>query len=395
MKKIIYILLISISTLFSNPTEQEMDNSFKLLGLISESKTTQAIALIKKGIDFDYQHPNYGYRRPLRAAVSHGNFEIVKALFEAGDKIQTNINTPTALVDAIWDENYKMAELLMSHGANPVQLFYNDQSAISIAVRDSLHLYIYMMINYMTNEQKMELFKYAINTENDRIYRHLSSDDVLTINYTDANNKIISKTEYASNFPIDYQDKDGKTMLMYAINAENIKLIKMIISREASLDIKDKKGVSARDMGNMTSNRELFYFISNLGNGDELEFINAAENGNLEKVKQLLKKDVRIESFDKYGSSALIHASANNHASIVALLLKKGAICNKDTPYNMTPLEITQNNGAIDAAKVLLDNKCYLDENQNPDWRTPTDYIKRTYPKYQKFMKDYRKTMGI
>lgn len=394
MKKIIFTLLISISSLFSYSVELD-NNSHKLLELISNSQTTEAIALIKKGVNFDYYNPDFGYRRPLGQAAREGNIEVIKALFEAGDKIPTNIGRPTALAEAIYGENYEAAELIMSHGANPMQLFYNDQSAMTIAVRDNLYFYIYMMINYMTNEQKMQLFQYAIKIENNRIYRHLSSSDVLTINHTDASGKVVSKTEYASKFPIDYQDKDGKTMLMYAINAENIKLIRMLLSKGASLDIKDKHGMSARDMASETSNRELFYFISSVANSDELEFINAAKNGNLEKVKQLLKKGVRIESIDKDGSTALIHASAYNNAKIVALLLKEGAICNKNTSYNMTPLEITQNSGAIDSARVLLEHKCYLDENQKPDWRTPTDYIKRTYPKYQKFLHDYRQKMGI
>ena len=80
-----------------------------------------------------------------------------------------------------------------------------------------------------------------------------------------------------------------------------------------------------------------------LSKEDELAFLQAAKNGNIFKVKELLKKKkVQIETTSKDGYTALIYSSAKGHADIVAFLLTQGA--NK---------EATDNDGvnALDYAK--------------------------------------------
>jgi thiol-disulfide isomerase/thioredoxin len=80
-----------------------------------------------------------------------------------------------------------------------------------------------------------------------------------------------------------------------------------------------------------------------LSKEDELSFLQAAKNGNIFKVKELLKKKkVQIETTSKDGYTALIYSSAKGHADIVAFLLTQGA--NK---------EATDNDGvnALDYAK--------------------------------------------
>jgi ankyrin repeat protein len=59
-----------------------------------------------------------------------------------------------------------------------------------------------------------------------------------------------------------------------------------------------------------------------------LQLINSSENGDIETVKSLLKKDVFIHAQDKEGRCALVAAAYNNHLEIVDLLIAAGADVN-------------------------------------------------------------------
>jgi ankyrin repeat protein len=59
-----------------------------------------------------------------------------------------------------------------------------------------------------------------------------------------------------------------------------------------------------------------------------LQLISASENGDIETVKSLLKKDIFIHAQDKDGRCALVAAAYNNHLEIADLLIAAGADVN-------------------------------------------------------------------
>ena len=57
-----------------------------------------------------------------------------------------------------------------------------------------------------------------------------------------------------------------------------------------------------------------------------MELIEAAENGNLNQVKELLKAGASVDfKEERWGQSALMKASQWGHTEIVKLLMKEGA----------------------------------------------------------------------
>jgi len=395
MKKIIFTLAILIASI-SASTEKERDNGYKLIGLIAQGKTQEAIVLINEGVDFyAFNYNQYGQRRPMRVAALHDNLDIIKALLKAGDTFDQEEGQPGALEEAMWNHNYELTEFLVSKGANPLRIFYTDKSSVTLAVRDNLSQYIYMFVNYMSSKQKLQLYRYALNTNNDRILSYLASNIPLTANYTDKDGKLLKKLVFIPAFKVNYQDKKGRTAFMDTIEKENMKYISLLLQKGADLDLKDKKGVSARDMINETNNKALYLLIKNIASKQELDLINAAKEGNIKKVKEFLKHNLNLEATDVHGSTALIQASASNHPKVVSLLLQNEAQCNKKTSYGFTPLMIAGNSGSIDSARVLLEHKCYVNEKGKAEFRQHSTWTKNKFPEYFKFFEAYKTEHGL
>lgn len=391
--KTLLILLFTSFTLLASAAGEKAENSFELLQAITDNDTPKALSIIKKGIDFNSMYPKFGYRTPMRHAVELGNTKVVQALFDAGYTFPKGTNRPTPIVDAVWSGDYAMAELLMQHGADPLEPFYDDQSAVTVALRDNMYTFIYMFVNYMNDAQKMELAKYALETNNRRIYTFLVDNVTLIINFTDPKKEPL---KYVPDFDVNYQDENGRTIIMYAIEEENLDFAQLAYKKGAKLTLKDNKGVSALDLIKETSNRTLYDLFSNATlKSDDLRLINAVLNGDEKEVKQLLKQNINLETVDVHGSTALIHASAKNYANIVTLLLDAGARCNVKTMYGFTPLMIAANNGSKESAKILFDRKCYINPQGKAEFRKHNAWVRGQYPEFFSWYDAYKKAHGF
>ena len=85
------------------------------------------------------------------------------------------------------------------------------------------------------------------------------------------------------------------------------------------------------------------------------EIDNAAKNGDLEKVKALLKYNPDlVNSKNQYGDTPLHWAAGEGHKDIVALLLADKADVNATGIYGYTPLHWAAQLGYTDVAELLL-----------------------------------------
>lgn len=86
------------------------------------------------------------------------------------------------------------------------------------------------------------------------------------------------------------------------------------------------------------------------------DLLDAAGNGNLLEVKNLLDKgaDVNAKS-TKSGGTALFYASVSGHTAVVKTLLEKGANVNAKAVDDVTALIIATSKGYAEIVKILLD----------------------------------------
>ena len=99
----------------------------------------------------------------------------------------------------------------------------------------------------------------------------------------------------------------------------------------------------------------------------------AAEEGNIDKVNQLLREGANVNAVDKWGSTALIDAAFSGNTDIAKALIKAGANVNAKNKGSDTPLLIAILNGNTDIVKALIKAGANVNVADNIGW-TPLLY---------------------
>ena len=88
---------------------------------------------------------------------------------------------------------------------------------------------------------------------------------------------------------------------------------------------------------------------------DDLHFY--AQDGDVQKVKELILSGAKVNSFDEIGKTPLHYAAENEHIEVIRLLLDEGADVNahKETYIGNTPLSEVAGSCSFDVAKILIE----------------------------------------
>jgi len=93
-----------------------------------------------------------------------------------------------------------------------------------------------------------------------------------------------------------------------------------------------------------------------IGPEEEEFFRQAAFDGDLEQVKQLLKQGVKCQTTDPDGHSALMFAAYNGHSEIVLALIRAGAEVDQRDLMDRTALLYAATGPFPETVKILLDH---------------------------------------
>jgi uncharacterized protein (TIGR02145 family) len=179
-----------------------------------------------------------------------------------------------------------------------------------------------------------------IETQAEKLYNALIAKDL--------NNAIV----LAQN--VDYVNKtfhNNTSLLMIASFDGVIEVCKILIDKEANLDLQASNGWTA--------------------------LIMASQNGNTEVVKLLLDKGAKFDTQSDFGYSALMAASFNGHIEIVKLLLDKGANINLQKNNGSTALMAASDKGHTEIVKLLIDKGANA-ELKTDTGKTAFDFAKKS-----------------
>jgi hypothetical protein len=133
----------------------------------------------------------------------------------------------------------------------------------------------------------------------------------------------------------------------------------------------ENSGISSKDLepcGTITSCEEIHDAAENAGSIKAKALFNAAENGDLEMVKALLKENPKlISSRNDECDTPLHRASDRGHEDMVSLLLAKKAKVTAVDKYGDTPLHLAAEMGHKDVAKLLLARGAKINAKNNED----------------------------
>lgn len=91
----------------------------------------------------------------------------------------------------------------------------------------------------------------------------------------------------------------------------------------------------------------------------------AAKNGDVERVKQLLDQGANVAEPDSAGEPALITASLAGHADVVAVLLDRGTDIEIRNKGGLTALHAAAYNGNLEVVKLLVEKGAAVNDSKN------------------------------
>ena len=110
-----------------------------------------------------------------------------------------------------------------------------------------------------------------------------------------------------------------------------------------------------------------------VGGGPSVDIHQAAEEGNIEAVKQAIAASSDVNKKDRYENTPLLHAASSGHKEIVELLISNGANVNAKGDLGTTPLLWAAVRGRKEVAELFLakgaDVNAQMDDGTTPlDW---------------------------
>ena len=144
---------------------------------------------------------------------------------------------------------------------------------------------------------------------------------------------------------IDARDRDGKTALATAAEANKLALVRLFLERGANVNTRAVDGstplfyAAEQDRGAAIALLLEGGADSNLpGRNGVRPLAAAAYNGSADSVEALLKYGAGPNALDDEGKSAMVYAAGHAYAPIVALLIQAGVDVNRRYAHGLTAL---------------------------------------------------------
>ena len=149
-------------------------------------------------------------------------------------------------------------------------------------------------------------------------------------------------------------NKDGNTALIYAAHRNNAKLVKLLLERGADPARTDKDGLTARRTAEIMGNKDVLPLLplDPLDSGDgnrnhsvdarnakgSTRLMQAAIDGELENVRDLLRRGADLNARDHMGRNPALYAAVGEEPETLRLLLEKGSDPNQPSNDGNVPL---------------------------------------------------------
>ena len=144
---------------------------------------------------------------------------------------------------------------------------------------------------------------------------------------------------------IDAKDREGKTALAKAAEADKLPLIRLLLERGANVNARAVDGSTPLFYAAEQDRGAVVAFLLERGADANLPgrkgvrpLAAAAFNGSTESVEALLKFGADPNALDDDGSGAIIYAAGHGYAPVVALLLQAGVDVNRRYAHGLTAL---------------------------------------------------------
>ncbi len=251
----------------------------------------------------------------------------------------------TAVMLAIDAQNDRIAEYLLKQGADPLLTNKRGETAAMLASTTSP---VFQLLKD-SEKEKQRQNESPITQLNKQFHEEIC-------NIAPQIKKIKNFLKSGAN--INYQDDDGYTAVMLAVDNQNDRIAEYLLNEGADPLLRNTAGEIASDLA--SRNSPIFAILKGY------EMLYASFNGQLAQVKAFLKSNNDIDFQGLNGYTALLIAAEQGMLELVKFLLSQGAD---------PTLTLKDGRGIFDlvnqqAILNLLENQNYTDESNNNEANT-------------------------
>jgi ankyrin repeat protein len=163
---------------------------------------------------------------------------------------------------------------------------------------------------------------------------------------------------------VHHRDKKGRTILHVAVEYAPA-LVDRILQMGAAIDAVSESGTPLEVALNVENSKMFKYLWDKTPQADVLNMVKnnartplhmAADQGDLQLVKLLLEKGLKINDVDKMGNTPLDAAAQNEHLPVLEVLLERdnGTVVNKSDNMGRTLLHVAAKNGNFEMVELLV-----------------------------------------
>ena len=217
-------------------------------------------------------------------------------------------------------------------------------------LQDLIYINLQELIYHIKN-RKIERVKYWLKGRNQ--YINFQDQEgrtplIYAVWYSDPS--VVACIADVDGININIQDHDGKTALMYAVENRDINSVRILLNRNARIDLKNKEGKTALDIAKINNFNEGVTAIENEG------WFKCVQLGKLKKIKWFVEEiKQNINAKDEFGKTALMYSVINDDASnTLNYLIEKGADVNIADNEGKTALWYAVISKTPNAVKVLI-----------------------------------------
>lgn len=325
---ILIFLFLGCKKKLTKPSESTKE-TITLNQAVTDGDIKQVKLLISNGMDLNAKDEKE--ITPLCHAIKSGKIELVRLLVEAGADVNAGKWPPLCVT--VDENNIAMAKYLIAHGANVNA--GDEWTALQQApyISDNIKMVALLLANGANvNAGPFTALHAAV--QKDRL-------DIIKL--------LITKGA-----DVNPKDKSGITPLQNAVSKGKFEVVRLLIEAGADVNTKDNEGETPLhfilDVDRM--NYRLFEDVAelliskgadvNLKDSDGRTALHlAAESADENIVELLLAKGTRInEKDDVYGFTALHYAARFGNRDVTEYLISKGADINATDKQDRTPLYI-------------------------------------------------------